>query len=805
MSRSGLVVCDLRAIQSPDHRGRGIARWSLELATALERVRPDLVSSYLLDPEWPPPGDLGDLLTSRKLAYANSPEAARALEAARVYHCLSPFELGRPVTSLRPAVVERLGLSYSAVVYDLIPLRRPDEYLSDPERRQAYLAHLELLRHADAVLAISGAAAHDLEAVGGLGPARCHVVGTGVSSHFVPPRSREAVREACMRAHEGLKGPFVLYPGGNDGRKNLEGLVAAFAALRRQIRSPLQLVVVGELPPLTANHYRHLAGQEGIAGDLVLTGFVSDDQLRSLYQATDLLVFPSLAEGFGLPVAEALACGAVACVSDLAPFDELVTDPRARFDPTAPGELAKVMERCLTDESLRATLRREGASAVSGWDEVASRAAAVFESLAARPRRRGRKPTRRVAFVSPFPPITSGVAADSARLVAALAGRAERGGGPPVELELFGDGLDRYPARPDPVAGREVTDARAFLAVDAAHGGFDRVVYVLGNSECHASALASLRRRRGVVVCHDVRLSGLMTFSAEMPGAVPGGLEGAITRNYPLLPNGLGTTGRLSSTEQDRYGLLFVNEVAGLADRLLVSSEAARRLAALDTGPEGSSRLGVLPFALDRLSKTDRVAVEAARETSARRGGDREKRPCVASFGIVDPSKRPDVLVAAVADLAGTKGLEVDLVLAGPVSEELAERLRALAASLGIAERVQLTGNLLWESYLELLGRADLAVQLRASFNGEASAAVSECLSAGVATVTSRVGWLGELPPDAVSHVRRDCSPLELSGELARLLGDVEARRSLASRGQELAATRTFDETAEALLAELGY
>ena len=800
------VLCDLRAVQSPDHRGRGIGRWSYELACALERVRPDLVAAYLLDPGWPPPGAVEGLLASGKLAYLGTPRAEEAVAHARAYLCCSPFELDRTLGDVRPELVDRRGLAYAAIAYDLIPLRHPEEYLRHPAQRRRYGARLEVLRTADAVLAISKLAGADVRRFLEVAPERCHVVGTGVSRRFVPPVSREHALGALRSAMPELRESFVLYPGGNDGRKNIEGLIAAFAELPEPVLRRHQLVVVGDLPPLTANHYRHLAREAGVEDRLLLTGFVSDERLVELYQAAELFIFPSLAEGYGLPVAEALACGSVAAVSDRAPFDELVPEAKARFYPADPRDMAATIERCLTDEGLRRRVVEDAKGALCSWDEVAERVAAVLERLAAaRPRPWRPRAVRRIAVVSPFPPVPSGVAGYSAKLVEAMRAAIEAGAAPgwaagSTEIDCFADGLGR--GNPvDPVGGIVPRPAGAFEAVDHLSGSYDRVLYVIGNSEFHSRALASIRRRRGAVLCHDVRLSGLLALSQDLPGAVPGGLREAVARAYPQLPAHLGSNGWIGEADRDRYGLLLTREVLAHTDRLLVTSEAARSLAELDAGPELAGRIGVVPFAMARLSESELRIVERARSAAAehRAGGGPYT---LASFGLVDPSKRPHLLVEALALLV-RDGVEVRLRLVGPVATSLAAELVALATARGVGERVEVTNEVPWEAYLRLLGETDVAVQLRSRAFGEASGTVSEACSAGVATVVSDLGWMHELPDGAVRKVPPDCGAPELACALAALLADGAARERLGAAAMAYANEHTFDLAARAVLAEL--
>ncbi len=791
--RQGRVVCDLRVIQSPEHRGRGIARWSHEVALGLERVRPDIVAAYLLEPAWPPPGAVDELLASGKLLYAGTAPAAAALESAAAYHCFSPFESALDPTDLRPDVVEANGLSFSTTAFDFPPLSQSEPGLSDLSEWRSYMARAGLLLEADAVLAVSEEAAEEAARSLGLDRSACHVVGSGVAAYFAPPASRAAAL-ARAKALVGVAGPFVLSLAGSHGRRNITALIEAFAQHREERGSDHQLVIAGDLPRFAAEHYRQLADSRGLAGRLLLTGYVTDQVLRLLYQSTDLFVLPSLAEVQSLALNEAVACGAPVAVPGRPPFSKMVPEAAAQLDPTDAASMAATIGALLAEPALGLEVTAAASARLSSWDEVAGRAARTFDSLTAsrRPRRRA-VPAKRLAVVSPLPPQLTGVADYSSRLASALSRLGEEQG---FSVDLFADGLDRHPAPEEELSARKARDARTFSAVDASLG-YERVLYVLGNSDCHAGALLALRRRPGVVMTHDVRLSGLFTFSAELPGAVPGGLRAAIERCYGCgIPPEVGVHGSLSAAEEERFGLLLLREVAELSERLLLSSESARRLAELDLGPRLAERLGVLPFAVSRLTPAEVDAVAEARAVA-------KPRPLVATFGILDPSKRPALVVEAVAALAEMER-EVDLVFVGLAAEERRRSVEQLAAQLGLGGRVTVAAGLSREEYLSYLARADVAVQLRRHYSGEASGTVSECLSAGVPTIVTDIGWMGELPSSAVRKVSFHCRPDELAARIVELLDDRAAAARLGSEAKRYAASRTFEATAEALLAELG-
>jgi glycosyltransferase involved in cell wall biosynthesis len=333
---------------------------------------------------------------------------------------------------------------------------------------------------------------------------------------------------------------------------------------------------------------------------------------------------------------------------------------------------------------------------------------------------------------------------------------------------------------------------------------------VLGNSEFHANALAALRRRPGTVLCHEVRLSGLLALSLHTRDAVPGGLETAIACDYPGLPEGLGRGGSVGDADAERYGLYLLKDVAPDADRVLVFSEAARRLADVDVGPSLAGRLGVVPYAVSQLPPEALRAVAAARagqepagRRSTRQSARRHGRRVVSSFGIVDPRKRPETMVEAVAVLA-RDGHDVELRMVGPVSERMASTVRALATSLGVGDRVHVDGEVSRDRYLSLLGRTEVAVQLRDRFSGECSGTVCECLSAGVPTVVSAIGWMAEIPSDAVCAAAPDCDGSTLADVVRSLLSTEGRRAALGEAGRRWAEERTFDVTAAALLEVMG-
>ena len=183
-----------------------------------------------------------------------------------------------------------------------------------------------------------------------------------------------------------IRGPYVVHPAGAaQYRKNITGAIDSLARLPAQLRDGLQLVVLGFLPASDVTALQDRARSQGLADHLVLPGFVSDDLLRQLYQACELCLFPSLYEGFGLPILEAMRCGAPVVTSDRSSTKELVELPEALFNPEDPSDIARVVARVLTDGSLRLRLKEYGLqrNREFTWDRVARATADSYREVAA--------------------------------------------------------------------------------------------------------------------------------------------------------------------------------------------------------------------------------------------------------------------------------------------------------------------------------------------------------------------------------------------------------------------------------------
>jgi glycosyltransferase involved in cell wall biosynthesis len=769
------VIVDLQAAQSPTYRERGVARYVLEYAAALVRTVPDLIDQVLMRSDLPPVTAVPQSLTGGVIT--SVPEWDRA---GGVFHALSPFDIETPVRRIWPREASRTGRRLVVTVYDLIPELFPDTYLLDPGVRRRYRARRELIRAADHVMTLSRSAADDVADVLGVPEDRLTVVGAACSGAFRPGADPRREAELARATVPGLGHRTVVYNGAVEPRKNMEGLIRAFARLPGEVRRQHQLVLVCRLLPLEQNHYEVLGRSLGLDdSQLLLTGLVTDAALVHLYRSATLVTYPSFYEGYGLPVVEAMACGAPVVASNTSSLRELVA-PEATFDPTDLDDMARTLERALVDEGHRERLLRWSAGSRPSWSDVAERAAVVYRTMSTGTGGRGRRSPaawrRRplIALVTPWPPATTGVAAYSRRLARALAAF--------VEVEVFVDGDASEAA----LADREFSSYPAWSLpdVDAARGGYDAVIMCIGNSEHHAGALALVRRNLvpAAVFAHDVRLNGLYRHGAAR-GAVPEGIATVLADLYEGVTEDWLTDGWMQPEEAEARGVYLARELIGLARPFIVTSEFAAELARREARPDDRGNVVVSPFAYP---------------PPAPRQPRLEVPGLVCTFGLVDGVKQPELMISAFA-LIHRNDTATRLAFVGPIDPALQERYHSLALRLGVAGAVTFTGTVDDDEYESWLARASVAVQLRAGTNGETSAAVADCLTHGVATVVTDIGPAHGLP-GCVAKVPVDATAEVLADTVTELLHDDDLRVARVAEGLAYVAARGFDGEARHLL-----
>jgi len=271
----------------------------------------------------------------------------------------------------------------AVILYDIIPFLYPERYIDWEPLRKWYYRKLEFLKRADFLLAISRSAQQ--EAIDNIGIEKERIV--NISSAADITFSKIDITEdifSMLRTRFGIKRSFLMHMSAFELRKNFDGLIKAFGLLPSNLRKEYQLVLVCKLNNEEKKILRDIAVKAGLdEDDMVLTGYVSDEELMILYSACHLFVFPSFHEGFGLPALEAMSCGVPTIGSSTSSIPEVIGREDALFDPASTKSMACLIERVLTDASFWQSLKLHAVkqSKKFSWDQSAKDAISAFEQL----------------------------------------------------------------------------------------------------------------------------------------------------------------------------------------------------------------------------------------------------------------------------------------------------------------------------------------------------------------------------------------------------------------------------------------
>ena len=762
---------DMFAVQSPHHGHRGIGRYSANLvSTLLKRDDDHEYVLYVYDAlpamrvpssprarirSIPVDDEAGTYLPAYidKLVQSN-PDGLDA------FVVLSAFEKwGRYTPPSHP----KNGLKMCAVVYDLIPFLFQNEWEPDPLLLRHYRV-LEQLSRYDALLAISEATRKDILACLKSPPEKVvNISAASDPSFFFPDRDSPLppASKKCLDAF-GIQKPYILNVGGIDDRKNLPKLIEAFSTLPPKHRREYQLVITCKLWEYGLHWLKSLIAKFDAEGSVILTDEVSDETLRLLYQRCAAFVFPSAYEGFGLPLLEAMHCGAAVVAGDNSSQIEVVGNAGLLIDAGDVNELKTRMAEILDNPILARKLSEKAIARAETfhWERTASLALQTLSTLETNapptPTRRvrfdqghGRKPS--IAFLSPLPPRKSGVSDYSALLLDELRKT--------YKIDLFHD--TGYVPEPALSCDEFMTcDYRLFDRFAAAKN-YHAIVYQMGNSPYHDFMYPILQRHRGVVTLHDFCLAGFHLNYGRRKGLGNSFLRAELMKWYPesradilRMLDAAGRDNERIVRECARNGWFLNVQVLESAQATIFHSPWCETQVRTRS-PHDADRTAVIPFgiiprhvhAMERVAIRDRFSIP-------------QEALVLSAFGFVHPGKMCLEAIEAYAPIARENEKALFLFVGEEADGGITRRH---AATLGLADRVRFLGRQPMDAFDALMNITDLGINLRLPpTNGETSAALLNLLASGVATIVTDVDTFSDFSSNIVRKVR--CEPEGLDG-----------------------------------------
>jgi glycosyltransferase involved in cell wall biosynthesis len=371
----------------------GGGQYAYQLARALAPVDPAVsyllypVFYYIVYPDYPA-SDLPEADNMRVAFQSIRPRDVLAFfrpEASAMFKewLLGPVDVVHSTTFCVPEFRLR-PKALVVTIYDLSFITHPELHL--PANVAHCLAGTRLaVERADAIIAISEHTRRDLVERLGAAPERIVVTPLAPDPDLAPVT--DGARLAAVRHRYRLPERFVLFLGALEPRKNLPRLLEAYAALPGALRRDVNLVVAGMRGWLNDSIRARVAAL-GLAGTVHFAGYIDGRDLAAVYSLATVFAYPSLYEGFGLPVLEAMACGTPVLTSDASSLPEVAGDAALLVSPTDVEAIAGALRRLLEAPALREALAARGLrrAAAFSWDRCARQTLGVYRGVAgARP------------------------------------------------------------------------------------------------------------------------------------------------------------------------------------------------------------------------------------------------------------------------------------------------------------------------------------------------------------------------------------------------------------------------------------
>ena len=290
-------------------------------------------------------------------------------EKCDIYHFLNYI--------VPPAVEGKVILNVYDMVYKRYPETMHERTLKNLER---YLKNLK--DKVDRIVTISEFSKSEILEFIEFDPQKIHVVYPGVNKEKYSEIFDSKTKGQVLN-HYGITKPYFLFVGTIEPRKNIGLVINAYEKFIKENGPTHQLVLVGMKgwgTDVISPQQRQLIGEENI----VMTGYISEEEKVMLYQDATAFVFPSFYEGFGMPVTEAMAASTPVILSDIPVFREIAGEGALYVDPHDPDELCLAMNRLINESSLRERLIEEGQLRVQEytWEKAAAKMIQIYRQLA---------------------------------------------------------------------------------------------------------------------------------------------------------------------------------------------------------------------------------------------------------------------------------------------------------------------------------------------------------------------------------------------------------------------------------------
>ncbi|MFZ0219854.1 MAG: glycosyltransferase [Candidatus Aquirickettsiella sp.] len=682
----------------------------------------------------------------------------------------SIFEIGKGDTPISIGELNKSMLN-TVTLYDLIPFIFSQSYLKDYDTRNHMFQKIQFLKKSDLILTISDSAAKEAKNILGIPSQSIINCSVGVDSKFkIIEISYE--KQKKIKALYGIKKEFIFYLGGLDFRKNINGLLTAYTILPSNIRKNFQLlIIVSDVTDSVKPYLKEFTQRYNLdKEEIVLLNRISEDNLIILYNLCSLFVFPSLHEGFGLPILEAMACGAPTIASNTSSMPEAVGCNEALFNPKDPQSIANKIHEVLTNKNIQHFFKEHAKNQVKNftWEKTAKKALTAFEDVYSANQKiknltfyTAGFDRKKMAFVSPLPSARTGIADYSAQLLPDLAIFYD------ITLITTQKSIDDNWLN----ANFSIQDDKWFIK----HANsFDVIIYQFGNSHYHYFMLQLLNLYPGIVVLHDFFLSGLYQWADVIVEKEQYIFYRSIyySHGFPALFE-LKNKDRRLIIEDYPCNLAVLKRALGI----IVLSQHTIDLALYWYGPNIVSK-----FSLANAPHLPKEISPLQRKETRRKLGFNENDFLICTFGFIGDTKQCHRTILACSDPI-LSSINFHLVfVGGKADEEYNQLLFNLIKKNKLEKKIKFIGFTSLELFKDYLISTDIAIQLRTKSRGETSACILNCLSYGIPTIVNAHGSINEIKDNVVVKLKDEFSDDELTKAVFNLYTNNNERDHLSKK-----------------------
>ncbi len=634
-------------------------------------------------------------------------------------------------------------------LYDIIPLvfKSQNQDVLPEHIWGDYNLRLKEINKATKIAAISDCTRNDLIQYLNIQEDRIENISGGVDPIFRKINDDSKINNTKQKYQ--IKGEYLLTLSGFNPRKNLDGTLQAYKKLSSGIRGRYKLVVVCGLNENERKILKDTMESLKVTKDVIFTGFVSDDELVYLLNGATLFLFLSLYEGFGLPVAEAMACGLPVVASNVSSIPEICADAGILVDPENPKEIAKEIESLITQPSKLKELGEKSIEQAKNFnfETVAKKCIGIYESLhketlnihsTQNKKSQQNQKKIKVAYFSPLNPQKTGISDYSEELLTYLKEY--------LDIDIYIDfiSLDNKELEKN----FPIYNYQLFNTIHKKKK-YDTIIYHLGNNRVHKYIYRMMQIHPSITVMHDLNIVGfLSSFTIFDNNSVELATEFVGIYGDDIIS----LAKKLQNQDQhiDFRKHLLSYKALEHSKFILVHNKYCQK----ELGKNNPNHIPIelihsgIKIPEKPLTENDKKKAKEELEID-------ENTFLISSFGFVNPFKRVSKFISALHRIL-FHHTNIKFYCVGEILDDKKPFLDSIIKKYGLEDYIYFTGHIDINTFYKYIKATDLCINLRYPSFGETSATLLRVLAYGVPALVSNINQYKEFPDDCCWKVDVD-------------------------------------------------